>query len=250
MVMNRWRAAPIHLALSAVVAATIFAIAYLVWYPGAMYDAAGGRDLFLLIAGVDVTLGPLVTLIIYVPGKRGLKMDLAIIAVVQLSALAYGTHVLFEARPVWIVFVKDRFEIARANQIADAERAKAKPPFYAMSVTGPRLAGARLPTDPDERFNLSISAAAGLDVQTYPQYLVPYDQSRPEVISHARPIAKLRDYNPDPGAKIAALPARFRLPESRLGFLPMRAGKQDLTVIVDMSNGEYLGTVGLKPWQY
>jgi hypothetical protein len=30
----------------------------------------------------------------------------------------------------------------------------------------------------------------------------------------------------------------------------MRAGKQDLTVIVDTSNADYLGTVGLKPWQY
>jgi hypothetical protein len=250
VVKNRWRAAPIHLALSALVAATLFGIAYFVWYPGAMFDAAGGRDLFLVIAGVDVTVGPLVTLIIFDPRKRWLKLDLAIIGVVQLAALAYGTYVLFEARPAWTIYVKDRYELVRANEIDDAERAKAKPPFDALSVTGPRLAAARLPTNPDEQFKLAISAAGGIDVQSYPRYYIPYDEARSQVISHARPIAKLRDYNPARGAQIAALPARFALPESRLGFLPMRAGKQDLTVIVDRSNGDYLGTLGLKPWQY
>jgi len=250
VVKNRWRAAPIHLALSAMVAATIFAIAYFVWYPGAMFDAAGGRDLFLLIAGVDVTVGPLITLIIFNPRKRWLKLDLAIIGVVQLIALAYGTYVLFEARPVWTVYVKDRYELVRANEIDEAERAKAKPPFDALSITGPRLVAARLPTDPDEQFKLAISAAGGVDVQSYPRYYIPYDEARSQVISHARPIAKLADYNPGRGAEIAALPKRFGLPESRLGFLPMRAGKQDLTVIVDKSNADYLGTLGLKPWQY
>jgi hypothetical protein len=250
VVKNRWRAAPIHLALSALVAATIFAIAYFVWYPGAMFDAAGGRDLFLVIAGVDVTVGPLVTLIIFDPRKRWLKLDLAIIAAVQLVALGYGTYVLLEARPVWTVYVKDRYELIRANQLDDAERAKAKPPFDALSITGPRLAAARLPTDPAEQFQLAISAAGGVDVQSYPRYYIPYDAARPQVISHARPIARLKDYNPGRAAEIASLPARFGLPESRLGFLPMRAGKQDLTVIVDRSNADYLGTLGMKPWQY
>ena len=250
MVKNRWRAASIHLALSALVAATLFAIAYFVWYPGAMFDAAGGRDLFLVIAGVDVTVGPLVTLIIFDPRKRWLKLDLAIIGVVQLVALAYGTYVLFEARPAWTVYVKDRYELVRANQIDDAERAKATPPFDALSITGPRLVAARLPTDPDEQFRLAITAASGIDVQSYPRYYIPYDEARPQVISHAQPIEKLKDFNPGRTAEIAALPARFGLPEARLGFLPMRAGKQDLTVIVDRSNADYLGTLGLKPWQY
>jgi hypothetical protein len=215
-----------------------------------MFDLAGGRDLFVLIAAVDVTVGPLITLIVYVPGKRGLKFDLVVIALAQLGALAYGAYVLFESRPVWIVYVKDRYELVRANQIADAERAKAKPPFDALSFTGPRLAGARLPTDPNEQLRIAISAAAGFDVQTYPQYLIPYDEVRGQAMAHAQPISALRRLNPGRVAEVDALPTRLGRPESRLGFLPMRAGKVDLTVLVDRTNGDYLGNFGLRPWEY
>lgn len=248
--MNRWRAAPIHLALSGLVALTVFAVVYFVWYPGALFDSAGGRQLFVLIAGVDVTVGPLITLIIFNPRKKWLKLDLAIIGVVQFAALSYGVWVLFESRPAWIVYVTDRYELVRANQILDQERVKAKPPFDALSISGPKLAGARLPDDPGERLRISLTAVAGEDVQTYPQYLVPYDDVRKLVISHAKPLSALEALNPKRVATIESLPAKFHLPGSRLGFLPMRAGRVDLSVIVDRSNGDYLGHFNLRPWQY
>ncbi|HUJ00541.1 MAG TPA: TfpX/TfpZ family type IV pilin accessory protein [Usitatibacter sp.] len=248
--ITRWQAAPIHLAISATIAAIVFSIVYFVWYPGAMYDAAGGRELFLLIACVDVTVGPLVTLIIYRPGKRGLKFDLAVIAIVQFSALCYGAYVLFDSRPAWIVYVKDRYELVRANQIMDAERAKAKPPFNALPITGPRLVGAELPKDPNEQLRIMLTAAAGQDVQTYPQYYVPYDKVKQEAIAHAKPLAALRKLNPGQVERVDALPGKLHLPESRLGFLPMRAGKRDLAVIIDRSNGDYLGNFSLRPWRY
>lgn len=248
--IDRWRAAPVHLAISATLAALVFAIVYFVWYPGAMFDAAGGRDLFVLIAAVDVTIGPLITLIIFVPGKRGLKFDLTVIALLQLCALGYGAYVLFESRPVWIVYVKDRYELVRANQVQEGERAKAKPPFDALSITGPALAGARLPKDPNEQFRIAMSALAGFDVQTYPEYLVPYADVKAQVVAHAAPLEGLRALNPGRSSDIAALPAKVGRPPSSIGFLPMRAGKRDLTVLVDMSSGKYLGNFDLKPWKY
>ena len=97
--MNRFRAAATHLGLSLLVASAIFLPVYFFWYPSALFDTAGGRDLFLLIAAVDVTLGPLLTLIVFRSGKKGLAFDLSIIAAMQLVALSYGVWVLFEARP-------------------------------------------------------------------------------------------------------------------------------------------------------
>ena len=248
--ITRWRAASIHLGMSVLVAALVFAVIYFVWYPGALYDAAGGRELFLLIACVNVAIGPLITLIIYVPGKRGLKFDLATIAVLQVAALAYGTWVLFDSRPVWIVYVTDRYELVRANQVLETERPKAKPPYNGLSVTGPRLVGARLPKDPNEQLRIALSAAVGQDVQTYPQYLVPYDDVKQQVIGHAKSIARLRELNPREGARIDRLVARSGRKELLLGFLPMRAGKTDLTVLVDRRDGEFLGTASLRPWRY
>src|SRR6185437_826570 len=123
--MNRFEASAIHFALSRVVAATTFSLIRLVWYPGPLFTAAGGVKLFALIAGVDVTLGPLLTLVVFVPGKWGLRFDLTVIATLQACALAYGCHVLFASRPVYLIFVKDRFELVRAEEVADADLAKA-----------------------------------------------------------------------------------------------------------------------------
>lgn len=248
--ITRWRAAAIHLSLSAVIAIAVLSAIYLVWYPGALFDVAGGFALFLLIAGVDVTIGPLVTLIIFRQGKKGLKFDLATIAVAQFAALLYGTSVLYESRPAWIVFVVDRFELVRANDILPQERPKAKPPFDVLPLTGPRVVGVRLPTDPEARFLLGFSGIAGRDVQDYPQYFVPYALVRSQVAARAKPYGDLRRFNPGAETRIAALPGKWGRAPGDLGFVPMRAGKADLTALVDRKTGDYLGTSSLHPWQY
>ncbi|HUL55903.1 MAG TPA: hypothetical protein VLT60_02830, partial [Usitatibacter sp.] len=115
----RLRAFLVHLLMSAFVALAVFLAIYFLWYPHVLFQGAGGRDLFVLIACVDVTVGPLITLVIYKPGKWGLKFDLWFIAVVQLAALVYGVSVMFDARPVYIAFVVDRFAIVRANGFPD-----------------------------------------------------------------------------------------------------------------------------------
>ena len=47
--------------------------------------------LILLMIGVDVVIGPLLTLIVFDPKKKHLKFDLVVIAALQLAALAYGS---------------------------------------------------------------------------------------------------------------------------------------------------------------
>lgn len=249
-VITRWRAAAIHLGLSALTALAVLSAIYFLWYPGALFDAAGGLVLFLLIAGVDVATGPLITLIIFRQGKKGLRFDLATIAVLQLAALSYGTWVLYESRPVWIAFVVDRFELVRANEVLSGERVKAKPPYDELSLTGPRVIGTRKPTDPNEQLRVMMSGLKGVDLQLYPQYYVPYLVVAKEAAAAAKPVTQLNRFNPGAGASVAALPAKFATKEEDLGFLPMRAGKKDLTVLVDRKSGRFLGTSELKPWQY
>jgi hypothetical protein len=250
MILNRFQAGAIHLATSIAVAAAIFLPIYFVWFPGVLFESAGGRELFLLIACVDVTLGPLVTTIVYRHGKRGMKFDLVVIAILQLTALGYGVSVLFESRPVFIVYVKDRFELVRASEVSESDMGVTTPatrgPF---SVTGPMLVGARLPSDPEERYKLSISGLAGVDVQRYPQYYVPYEQVRGEARELAKPIARLRQLNPDAKGVIDRVVAANG-PEDGLAFLPMRAGKRDLSVIISKRTGDVLAYLSQRPWEY
>ena len=62
----RWRAALIHLGCSAVLASAAAALVFLVWYPWPYSVLAGGIGLFILITGVDVVMGPLITLVVFV----------------------------------------------------------------------------------------------------------------------------------------------------------------------------------------
>jgi len=249
--MNRIKAGLTHLAISIGIAALVFAGVRLVWYPGPLFAGAGGRDLFFVATTVDVIIGPLITFIIFKPGKRGLKFDLATIAVLQVAALVFGLHVIWEARPVWVVFVKDRFELVRAVEIEPQDRAKARKPYDGLSWLGPRFAGARFPQDAKEGARLFDSAVfGGKDIQTYPQHYVDYREVLPDVRRRALGIAALRELNPGRLDELARLVAASRRSEAQLAFLPMRAGKRDLTVIVDSTTGEPLEISELRPWKY
>jgi hypothetical protein len=245
----RFRAALIHLALSATLALAVFLAIYLYWYPDVLFEGAGGKELFLLIVGVDVTVGPLITLVIFKPGKWGLRFDLVCIAIVQLAALVYGISVMFEARPAYIAFVVDRFSIVRANGFPDGALEKGAAKGYdRLSWTGPRWVGVKLPTNADEQFNLAASAAGGVDAEYYPQFYVPYEAVRDDVRGHAEPIAVLRKRNPQRLHDIDEAVAATGRKEDAIAFIPMRSGKKDLSVFVDRATGDVLKITSLVPW--
>ncbi|MGE5094461.1 MAG: TfpX/TfpZ family type IV pilin accessory protein [Betaproteobacteria bacterium] len=244
----RWRAGAAHLVLSVLVAVAAFVAAFTLWYPGALFAHAGGLQLSLLVAGVDVTLGPLLTTIVFKPGKKGLKFDLAVIGTLQAVALAYGLNVLFEARPAYIAFVKDRFELVRADDIPAEELARGGS-YASLPMTGPRFVGVRFPTEPDEKFRIMMSGIAGLDIQYFPKYYVPYENARADVASHVQPIARLRELNPSAASTIDGIVAASGQPEQALGFVPMRAGPRDLTVVVDAKRADIIQIAALLPWK-
>jgi hypothetical protein len=248
--MTRLRAALVHFGISVIVVGAVFVLVYFLWYPEPLFRGAGGRHLFLVLALVDVTVGPLITLIVFKPGKKGLKFDLAMIAILQVAALAFGTYVVYEARPVWTVFVGDRFDLIRANQIVEESREKARPEFQERSLDGPKVAGARMPKDVNERFRIMLTASAGLDVTAYPQHYVPYAEVKAEARAKAKSIKELRSLNGDGVERIDRALVRLGRPEEGVAFLPLRAGKQDLAVLVDAATGDYLGMVDARPWKY
>jgi hypothetical protein len=250
--MNRFRAAALFLALSLAIAALVYLPIHYLWYPGALFAQAGGRQLFLLIVGIEMVLGPLIVFIIYRPGKKGLVFDIVVLSLLQAAALGFGIWVLFESRPAYVVFVRDRFELVRANEIGEQELAKARGAFADIPLAGPRTVGAELPKDPDEQFRLAMSAMSGAaDVQNFPQYYVPYDDVRGYVLLVAKPIARLRELNPGRGVDIDRIVRDHGGAEDGLRFLPMRAGKFiDLAVVVDSVRADVLEISALRPWEF
>ena len=182
--MSRWKASAIHLLLSALIVGSIAVCVVTLWYPLSMLHVTAIDRLIGLIALVDLTVGPLLTLIIYKHGKRGLKLDLTLIGIVQVSLLAYGLYALAQNRPVFMVAAVDRFELVAAREIADEDLAKGKPPFDRLSWSGAVTVGVQMPTDNTELIDASLS---GRDVQVQPKYYVPFDQARAQLLERARP---------------------------------------------------------------
>src|SRR5258706_4049136 len=167
---SRWQAAGTHLLICVAIAAVVISVMLGFWYPGPLFEAAGGNGLLYILVGVDVTLGPLLTLIVFKSGKRGMKFDLTMIGLVQIAALIYGVHIVSLARPAYMVFVKDRFELATVAELDPAELAAAKyPEFRTPGWSGPKLVATDMPADPKERQKLLDAALAGFDLQHFPR---------------------------------------------------------------------------------
>ena len=117
------RVAAVHLLVSALVAAAVAALVLWVWYP-APYDLlSGGRHLFFILIGVDVVCGPLLTWILFNPAKsrRERWVDVSLVVLIQLAALAYGVHTVYEARPLYLVHERDRFRAIALPDYGDAD---------------------------------------------------------------------------------------------------------------------------------
>lgn len=237
--LNRWQAAGIHLTICLAIAASVVTLMLALWYPRPLFEAAGGNDLLFIVVGVDVVLGPLLTLIVFKAGKPGMKFDLMVIAATQLAALIYGCHVVALARPAFIVFVKDRFEIATPADLEPAELAAAKfPEFRSPPWGGPMLVAADLPTDAAEHKKLIDFALAGLDLQNFPRYWVPYAERTKEVLAKADTIARLRVTDPVTAKAVDEYLAASGTKEDAVRSLLLRTRFAWVAVLVDARTGQ------------
>ena len=80
--MTRWKASFIHLILSLLVIGTVAAYIIYFWYPLPLMHMSKADKLLLMVGGIDLIVGPLLTLLVYKQGKKTLRMDLTVIAVI------------------------------------------------------------------------------------------------------------------------------------------------------------------------
>jgi len=107
--MTKFKAALIHLSLSALVIGLFFLTLYSIWYPQPFFAISGVVEPLKLLVMVDVIVGPLLTFVVYKKGKKTLKLDLSVIVLMQIFALAYGANTIYQGRPSLLVFNNGQF---------------------------------------------------------------------------------------------------------------------------------------------
>ena len=98
-----------HLTVSGLI---FLILAYLIvyhWYPDFYFSLDGGDRAILTIFFVDVVLGPGLTLLVFKQGKKSLKFDMSVIVLLQVSALIWGVHSVYNGRPATTVFHQVKF---------------------------------------------------------------------------------------------------------------------------------------------
>jgi hypothetical protein len=168
----RLKAFAAHISASACVLAVLLGILYLGWYRWPGWYVTNFLHVTSILLTVDVTMGPLFTLLVANPRKprRVLARDVGVIVTLQLVALAYGIVTLWGGRPLYYAYSQKELETVAASQVpaSEAELARLQNPHFAPHWYNlPRLVYASLPS------GAASPTASRIDVTQMPRYFKP-----------------------------------------------------------------------------
>lgn len=244
--MSKLRAFLTHFAISATIVGAALAIIFFLWYPTPYFEIAGTWNVVRILIGVDLMLGPLLTLILFRSGKPGLLFDLSVIALIQVSALVYGLTVIYQERPYFVVFAVDRFEVLARKDVDEMDISD--PRLKEKSWIEPIYVVASLPETLEEQQRLIDDVIAGKpDIDRRPEFWSPYQEKADEVLGAATPLAEFSQRRPDAEAAAAEFMTAHPDGANFVG-LPV-IGKQGAYVIVlDPRRTKPVGLLPVDPW--
>jgi hypothetical protein len=248
--MSKIRAALTHFGLSALVVGGLLLLIFFLWYPDPFFRIKGAGEIIMMLVGVDLVLGPVLTLIIYRAGKPGLKFDLSVIVLMQLVALVYGANSIYQERPEYLVFAVDRFNILAKKDVYwenfDKNRVAGKP------VSGPLLVFAEWPGDEDALRELKddILFSGNPDLEFRPRFWQPYENNVAKLIQKTFPLSNLKDVNSISSAAVDQFVKSNSLDIDRLNFAGVIGRNEDFAIVFDRETGRIEGAIAVNPWFY
>ena len=242
--MSRFRASGFHFLISFIIGLVLLALFWFMWYPAPMLMAIGGHEIFLLVVGIDVALGPLLTLIVFKSGKKSLKFDLAAIALLQICAMTYGVSALLEARPAYVAALGDQFQVVQATEVTVANLAKAK---TELPWWGPRWVGTKAPIDRYDVDAVQAIAAVGAGRGHLPQLHVPYESMAAEILQRAQSITALKKHDAAQAIEIDAWLTKRGYDEKTAKYQPIKISASTFAVVVDAKTAAVIGIAPFRP---
>jgi hypothetical protein len=242
----RFKMFRLHLAASAAVLTLVLGALYLGWYHWPGWYLAVVTRVVVVMAGVDIALGPTLTLIIANPAKerRTLARDLAVIVAVQLLALGYGSVQLWYGRPLYYAFSGDILQLVQAYDLEPQEVDLARdgnpdlaPHWYSL----PRWVWA--PEPAPAAGTAAAASAVRPDYSTMPRYFRPWDAGLAGLRGKLQPIDAWNFFLFN---EKSVLKARMRTaglhPEER-NAIPMTGRGRPLLVVFDPATLKILAII-------
>lgn len=232
--MTRVKAALTHFGISVFVFALFLSLVFFIWYAWPFNITQGIAEIVYLMAGVDVVLGPLLTLIVFKAGKKGLKFDLSLIALVQVAALVYGAMVIYKERPAYIVFNVDRYSVVSVSEV---DMSESPIPEQAIGIfEKPKFIYAVL-AQGNEAMEIAMAAASGgNDIDRLPKYYRDYKGNVDKVVSGTRSASEIP-------VAVDAVPN-----VEQMNYAPVVGKRKTIIAILDKSSGEVVDYRLADPW--
>ena len=232
-----------HLLISLLIAFAVIILVFFVWYPSPLATAVGVTRIFLMLLVIDVVLGPLLGFFVYKEGKKTLKMDLSVIILIQIIALSYGIYSIAQARPVWIVFNDDRFELVRNNEIKTEHISQAQVQYQQANWLKPQYIAVKQATDPREQQIEQMGAMLnGISLAQYPERYISLNQVKEHMRTKAHDLSELNQWN----IEITVQQVIEEYPNAT-AWLPLETYGIPMVVLVNKDKGEVVKAVDLRP---
>jgi len=239
----RFKAFGWHLAISVLIALVSLYLVFIVWHPAPLAKAVGVTHIFIMMLGIDVILGPLLTFIVAKKDKKSLKLDLAVIIVLQLTAFTYGIYNITTSRPVYIAFDTSRFEVVQANEVPQSSLEKAPVSYQHLGWSKPKYVAVKSVANAEERSErLFLELETGVAPSKQPNLYEPLDKQWAIIATKAYDLNDLHEKNSQ--ASIDKIKVEY---PSATGWLPLVAYEKNMVVLVDIPNKKVLDIVDLRP---
>lgn len=229
-------AAGVHFLCSAGIALLAATLVFGMWYPFPYRELSGGRELFLLVVAVDVVCGPLLTMVLFNPAKPSAELwrDLGLVALIQLGALGYGLHTVWQARPLFLVQEIDRFKVIAAPDVLVGSVAALPTALQPHWMSGPMTMAIREPKDAAERNKVLFeSVQGGRDYAERPEFYLPYAGAAAlKALKRAKSLAVFLQKHPEQEGAAKALAAKKGADLAQWMYLPVVA-REDWVAVLD-----------------
>ncbi|MGQ4638298.1 TfpX/TfpZ family type IV pilin accessory protein [Acinetobacter junii] len=233
-----------HLSISFLIALIAVGVIFFVWYPYPLAQAVGATQLFIMLIAIDVIVGPIMTLLIYKKDLKVFKMDLVIVVIIQMAAFLYGFYSIAQGRPAWIVFNQNKFELVRVNDQFTDNAKKIPKEFEKVSWFGPQYVSVVPSSNPKQRDDdLFMEALGGVSLAQKPERYVPLNATAKKMQQQAQSLKQLELYND--GDKLKKILVKY--PQAT-AYLPIKANKLDMVVLINKREMKVISIVNLRPW--
>jgi len=247
--MTKLRAFTVHLTVSAIVVLALLGIMWFIWYPAPYFEINSVWQVLQILVGVHVVLGPLLTLILFKPGKPGLKFDMSCVIVMQLGALIYGATIIYQQRPAFVVFGVDRFTAIPAADVAFDQLKY--PELRRMAGIGPLWAQAHRPEDPALRQELlfGVLLEGQKDLEYRAEFYEPYQPDLTQLGTRSIDLKAIMalDLQAQQAVKTFIAQQGGRLED--YFYLPLRGKNKDIVAALSKKDGMPVGWISISPWR-